>query len=68
MRPPSSACPLPEIEEIIGGRAALPAGLVEKAIAAWPVSPREFYLLEDDCADRASGSIERPTRSAAAGS
>ncbi|HEY6608112.1 MAG TPA: NTP transferase domain-containing protein, partial [Candidatus Limnocylindria bacterium] len=40
--------PLPEIEEIIGGRAALPAGLVEKATATWPVSPRDFYLLEDD--------------------
>ncbi len=40
--------PLPEIEEIIAGRAPLPSGLVEKAIATWPVSPREFYLLEDD--------------------
>ncbi len=40
--------PLPEIEEIIGGRTSLPPALVEKAIATWPVSPRDFYLLEDD--------------------
>ena len=40
--------PLPEIEEIIGGRTSLPSTLVEKAIATWPVSPRDFYLLEDD--------------------
>lgn len=40
--------PLPEIEDIIGGKASLPASLVEKAVGAWPISPREFYLLEDD--------------------
>lgn len=40
--------PLPEIEDIIGGKQSLPPGLVEKAVAAWPISPREFYLLEDD--------------------
>ncbi len=40
--------PLPEIEEIIGGRKSLPPALVDKATAAWPVSPREFYLLHDD--------------------
>ena len=39
---------LQQIEDIIGGRAALPPALVEKAIAIWPVSPRDFYLLEDD--------------------
>jgi choline kinase/transcriptional regulator with XRE-family HTH domain len=40
--------PLAEIEGIIGGRTSLPPSLVEKAIATWPVSPRDFYLLEDD--------------------
>lgn len=40
--------PLPEIEDIIAGRSSLPASLVEKAIATWPISPRDFYLLEDD--------------------
>lgn len=40
--------PLPEIEDIIGGKTSLPPTLVEKAIATWPVSPRDFYLLEDD--------------------
>ncbi|HYF11796.1 MAG TPA: NTP transferase domain-containing protein, partial [Actinomycetota bacterium] len=39
---------LPEIEEIIGGKRVLPAKLVEKATATWPVSPRDFYLLHDD--------------------
>ena len=40
--------PVPEIEEIIGGTRPLPPSLVEKATAAWPVSPRDFYLLNDD--------------------
>ena len=40
--------PLPEIEDIISGKASLPASLVEKAIGTWPISPRDFYLLEDD--------------------
>ena len=40
--------PLPEIEEIINGKASLPASVVEKAIGTWPISPRDFYLLEDD--------------------
>ena len=39
---------LPEIEGIIGGTATLPPALVEKATATWPVSPRDFYLLNDD--------------------
>ncbi len=43
--------PLPEIEDIIGGKASLPAALVEKAIGTWPISPRDFYLLEDDAPD-----------------
>ena len=43
--------PLPEIEEIIGGTASLPADLVEKAVGTWPISPRDFYLLEDDAPD-----------------
>jgi methylphosphonate synthase len=37
-----------EIEEIIGGVRPLPPGLVDKATATWPVSPRDFYLLNDD--------------------
>lgn len=40
--------PVSEIEEIIGGTRPLPPALVEKATAAWPVSPRDFYLLNDD--------------------
>ena len=40
--------PVSEIDEIIGGQRALPAALVEKATATWPVSPRDFYLLNDD--------------------
>ena len=40
--------PVAEIEEIIGGTRPLPSALVEKATAAWPVSPRDFYLLNDD--------------------
>ena len=40
--------PVPEIEEIIGGTRPLPASLVDRATAAWPVSPRDFYLLNDD--------------------
>ena len=40
--------PVPEIEEIIGGTRPLPPALVERATAAWPVSPRDFYLLNDD--------------------
>ncbi len=39
---------LPEIEEIIGGTKPLPPALVDKATAMWPVSPRDFYLLNDD--------------------
>lgn len=37
-----------EIEEIIGGSRPLPPALVDRATATWPVSPREFYLLNDD--------------------
>jgi choline kinase/transcriptional regulator with XRE-family HTH domain len=40
--------PLPEIEDIIGGKASLPSALVDKAVGTWPISPRDFYLLEDD--------------------
>ena len=51
-RPEDAAAELgvsvPEIEEIIGGSRPLPPSLVEKATAAWPVSPRDFYLLNDD--------------------
>lgn len=39
---------LPEIERIIDGSAPLPPALVEKATATWPVSSRDFYLLNDD--------------------
>lgn len=42
--------PVPEIEEIIDGTRPLPSSLVDKATAAWPVSPRDFYLLNDDAA------------------
>ncbi|MGH2446081.1 MAG: NTP transferase domain-containing protein [Candidatus Limnocylindria bacterium] len=51
-RPEDAAAELgvsvPEIEEIIGGTRPLPPALVERATAAWPVSPRDFYLLNDD--------------------
>ena len=40
--------PLPEIERIIDGLAPLPPALVAKATATWPVSARDFYLLNDD--------------------
>ncbi|CAN5145773.1 hypothetical protein BH23CHL9_BH23CHL9_08380 [soil metagenome] len=40
--------PVDEVEQIISGERPLPPELVEKATATWPVSPRDFYLLNDD--------------------
>ena len=41
--------PVSDIEAIIAGKKPLPPALVDKATATWPVSPRDFYLLDDDC-------------------
>jgi methylphosphonate synthase len=41
--------PVADIEAIIAGARPLPPELVARATAAWPVSPRDFYLLDDDC-------------------
>lgn len=38
-----------QIDRCLSGDLAIPMDLVEKAVAVWPVSPRDFFLLEDDC-------------------
>jgi uncharacterized RmlC-like cupin family protein/transcriptional regulator with XRE-family HTH domain len=40
-----------EMFQYLGGERALPMELVSKASKVWPVSPRDFFLLKDDCPD-----------------
>ena len=39
------------IYSIINGQSELPSELVEKATKVWPVNKRDFFVIEDDCAD-----------------
>jgi len=38
-----------EINSIIEGRKEISYELIEKAIAKWPLNPRDFFLINDDC-------------------
>lgn len=43
--------PLEEIMDIIEGRKTITENIVNRAKKIWPVSSRDFYLIEDDCPD-----------------
>ncbi len=38
-----------EVTEILSGRREISAEIIEKALQAWPLGPRDFFLLRDDC-------------------
>jgi len=38
-----------DIQKIIQGEKDLSPEIIEKAIKAWPINPRDFYLIHDDC-------------------
>lgn len=42
---------LSELEKIISGKKELPHELIKKAAAVWPVSERDFMLINDDAPD-----------------
>ena len=41
--------PLEDIMDIIEGRKPITENIVQRAKKIWPVSSRDFYLIEDDC-------------------
>ena len=43
--------PLEEIMDIIEGRKTITENIINRAKKIWPVSSRDFYLIEDDCPD-----------------
>lgn len=40
---------LEQVEEILSGTAEVTREIVDKALQVWPVSPRDFFLIRDDC-------------------
>lgn len=38
-----------EVNEILSGETEISQRIVDKALEVWPVSPRDFFLLRDDC-------------------
>lgn len=40
-----------EVEIILSGRAEITQEIIEKALEVWPISPRDFFLIKDDCPD-----------------
>ena len=38
-----------EVTEILSGETEISQQVVDKALEVWPVSPRDFFLLRDDC-------------------
>ena len=38
-----------EVNEILSGETEMSPDMISKALEVWPVSPRDFFLLRDDC-------------------
>ena len=38
-----------DIENIINGEMGLSTEIISKAAKIWPVNPRDFYIMHDDC-------------------
>ena len=43
--------PLDEINSIIEGKKEISYELIQKAVNKWPLNPRDFFLINDDCSN-----------------